>query len=64
MCVDWSFLCSLLSDLSLFTFTDRPELFADAPVGLQLMGRPQEEEAVIAMTEIVDDALKSYKSKC
>lgn len=41
---------------------DRPELFKDAPVGLQIMGRPQEEEAIIAMTEIVDQALKGYRS--
>ncbi len=41
---------------------DRPELFKDAPVGLQIMGRPQEEEAVIAMTQIVDEALKGYRS--
>lgn len=30
----------------------------NAPVGLQLVGRTLEEEAVIAMTEIVDAALK------
>jgi len=35
-----------------------PELFPGTPVGLQLIGRTQEEEAVIAMTEIVVDALK------
>ncbi|KLO17536.1 general amidase [Schizopora paradoxa] len=40
----------------------RPELFKDAPVGLQIIGRPQEEEAVISMTEIVDDALIKYRS--
>lgn len=32
-----------------------------SPVGLQLIGRTQEEEAVIAMTEIVDRALGEYK---
>ncbi|KAG8958714.1 hypothetical protein FRC03_008860 [Tulasnella sp. 419] len=36
----------------------KPERFKDAPVGLQLVGRCQEEEAVIRMTEIVDSALK------
>ncbi|KAH9951542.1 general amidase [Amylocystis lapponica] len=36
-----------------------PETFRNAPVGLQLVGRSLEEEAVIAMTEIVDAALKS-----
>ncbi|KAG6808488.1 hypothetical protein H0H92_003982 [Tricholoma furcatifolium] len=37
------------------------DLFTGCPVGLQLIGRTQEEEAVIAMTEIVDDALKSAR---
>ncbi|OCH96445.1 general amidase [Obba rivulosa] len=36
-----------------------PAKFWNAPVGLQLIGRTMEEEAVIAMTEIVDAALKS-----
>jgi len=36
-----------------------PDLFAGCPVNLQLTGRSQEEEGVIAMTEIVDRALKS-----
>ncbi|KZS93000.1 general amidase [Sistotremastrum niveocremeum HHB9708] len=35
-----------------------PEVFKGAPVGLQVVGRPQEEEAVIALTEIVAAALK------
>jgi amidase len=39
-----------------------PELFNGLPVGLQLIGGCQEEEAVIAMTEIVDDALLQFKS--
>ncbi|KAH8111432.1 amidase signature domain-containing protein [Phellopilus nigrolimitatus] len=39
----------------------KPELFENAPVGLQLIGRTQEEEAVIAMTEVVDEALRKYK---
>ncbi|KAJ3726656.1 general amidase [Lentinula raphanica] len=37
-------------------------LFDGCPVGLQLIGRTQEEEAVIAMTEIVDRALRQYKT--
>lgn len=41
--------------------TDDPELFRGIPVCLQLIGGVQEEEAVIAMTEIVDAALKRYK---
>lgn len=42
---------------------DTPEIFKNAPVGLQLVGRCQEEEAVIAMTEIVDTALKEFKMR-
>jgi len=37
----------------------QPELFRDAPVCLQLVGRTLEEEGVIRMTEIVDAALKA-----
>ncbi|KAF7977397.1 hypothetical protein HWV62_4023 [Athelia sp. TMB] len=37
-----------------------PEVFRDAPVGLQLVGRTLEEEAVIGMTEIVDAAIKNF----
>ncbi|KAF5369049.1 hypothetical protein D9758_002948 [Tetrapyrgos nigripes] len=37
------------------------KLFDGCPVGLQLIGKTQEEEAVIAMTEIVDKALKNFK---
>lgn len=36
---------------------DSPETFKNAPVSLQLVGRSQEDEAVIAMTEIVRAAL-------
>lgn len=39
---------------------DDPELFHGLPVCLQLIGRTWEEEGVIAMTEVVDDALKAY----
>lgn len=39
---------------------DHPETFEKAPVGLQLVGQTLEEEAVLAMTEIVDAALKGY----
>ncbi|KAK7688080.1 hypothetical protein QCA50_008450 [Cerrena zonata] len=38
-----------------------PRVFHGLPVGLQLVGRTLEEEAVIAMTEIVDRALKGLK---
>ncbi|TCD71441.1 hypothetical protein EIP91_010147 [Steccherinum ochraceum] len=40
-----------------------PELFHGLPVGLQLAGRTQEEEAVIAMTEVVDRAVKTFLKK-
>ncbi|KAI0651823.1 general amidase [Trametes meyenii] len=39
-----------------------PETFKNAPVGLQLVGRTLEEEAVIAMTQIVDAALMQMAS--
>lgn len=42
-----------------FREDDSPETFKNAPVGLQLVGQCQEDEAVIAMTEIVDAALKA-----
>ncbi|KAF8140227.1 general amidase [Boletus edulis] len=37
----------------------QPEVFRDAPVCLQVVGRTLDEEGVIAMTEIVDAALKT-----
>lgn len=39
--------------------TDDPEKWNNAPTALQLVGRTLEEEAVIAMTEVVDRALKA-----
>lgn len=41
---------------------DDPELFVGVPVVLQLIGRTLEEEGVIAMTEVVDAALKGHRS--
>ncbi|KAI0717519.1 general amidase [Cerioporus squamosus] len=38
-----------------------PELFHGLPVGLQLIGRTLEEEGVIAMTEVVVEALRASK---
>jgi len=38
-----------------------PETYRDAPISLQCIGRKNEEEAVIRMTEIVDAALKRRK---
>ncbi|KAJ8456761.1 hypothetical protein ONZ45_g18588 [Pleurotus djamor] len=40
-----------------------PEVFSNGPVSVQIVGRTLEEEAVIAMGEIVDDALKAAKVK-
>jgi len=39
-----------------------PSSFMNAPVSVQVIGRTQEEEAVIAMAEIVDAALKVQRS--
>ncbi|KIK70774.1 hypothetical protein GYMLUDRAFT_254100 [Collybiopsis luxurians FD-317 M1] len=41
----------------------KPEDFANAPIAIQLIGRTLEEEAVIAMGEIVDAALKAGSAK-
>ena len=38
---------------------DDPAKFVNAPISIQLVGRTLEEEAVIAMAEIVDAALKA-----
>jgi len=46
-------------DQRLYKLYDSPETFENAPIGLQLVGQCQEDEAVIAMTEIVDAALKA-----
>ena len=46
---------------SVFSLPDDPEMFHGLPIGLQLVGRTLEEEAVIAMTEIVDRALKDFR---
>ncbi|KAF8153288.1 general amidase [Crassisporium funariophilum] len=39
-----------------------PETFKAAPIAIQVVGRTLEEEAVIAMAEIVDQALKARKT--
>ena len=48
--------------LHLHDIVDAPEKFKDSPVGLQLVARPQEDEALLGMGEIVDKALTSYKA--
>jgi amidase len=40
---------------------DSPDTFKNVPLRLQLVGRSQGEEAVIAMTEIVHAALNTHK---
>ncbi|TCD60219.1 hypothetical protein EIP91_010541 [Steccherinum ochraceum] len=49
-------------DEEIFNLYD-PSKFVNASVGLQLSGRTLEEEAVIAMTELVDAALKSFRDQ-
>ena len=41
------------------TIIDEPTVFQNAPVALQVVGRTLEDEAVIAMAEIVDAALNA-----
>ncbi|KAG6873891.1 hypothetical protein C0995_009670 [Termitomyces sp. Mi166 len=49
-----------LSDLDKMIYElYEPEIFEDAPIGFQIVGMTQEDEAVIAMAEIVDVALKA-----
>ena len=55
-----SLTCNIGILMSLLLHKDDAELFHGLPVGLQLIGRTQEEEAVIAMTEVVDKALQAY----
>ncbi|KAH9059366.1 general amidase [Lactarius vividus] len=47
-------------DRKIHELYDSPETFKNAPVSLQLVGRSQEDEAVIAMTEIVKAALERH----
>jgi amidase len=39
---------------------DDPITYKNAPISVQLVGKTLEEEAVIAMSEIVDKALKAH----
>jgi amidase len=43
-------------------FADNTDLFSGCPVGLQLIGKTLEEEAVLRMTYIVDEALKKKQA--
>lgn len=49
---------SLVVDIDFLLKLDRTDLFDGCPVGLQLIGKTLEEEAVLRMTTIVDDALR------
>ncbi|KAF5350631.1 hypothetical protein D9756_008560 [Leucocoprinus leucothites] len=40
-----------------------PETFKNAPITVQVVGRTLEEEALVGISEIVDQALQTYKSK-
>jgi amidase len=42
---------------------DNPTTYENAPISIQVIGCTMEEEAVIAMSEIVDEALKVAKAK-
>ena len=48
-------------EINILTFLDEPDVFKDAPISIQLIGRTLEEEAVIRMGEIVDNALKTRR---
>ncbi|KAH9175196.1 general amidase [Lactarius sanguifluus] len=48
------------ADRKIHELYDSPETFKNAPVSLQLVGCSQEDEAVIAMTEIVKAALERH----
>ncbi|EPQ60789.1 amidase [Gloeophyllum trabeum ATCC 11539] len=41
-----------------------PEIFKGVPVGIQLVTQPQEEEALLAMGQIVDDAIRKPSETC
>jgi Asp-tRNA(Asn)/Glu-tRNA(Gln) amidotransferase A subunit family amidase len=42
---------------------DNPTTYENAPISIQVIGCTMEEEAVIAMSEIVDEALGVAKAK-
>lgn len=47
-------------DKILYEMYTGPEAFENAPISLQVVGRTQEDEAVLAMATIVDQAVKAY----
>jgi amidase len=61
-----NFSVRLMTLRDLFHFVgllDGAEKFRDAPVGVQVVGRTLQEEALIGLTEIVDQSLKTHQSK-
>ena len=48
-------------EIKILAFSDEPDVFKDAPISIQLIGRTLEEEVVIRMGEIVDNALKTRR---
>lgn len=60
MCMPWPYSCLRIYAESVLCVDD-PEIFHGMPVGLQLVGKTLEEEAVLAMTGIVVEALRSGK---
>ena len=44
------------------TLADEPEVYRDAPVSLQCIGRKGEDEAIVRMTEILAAALKANQA--
>ena len=58
----WKFYFIFLQPLSYShndMYIDDPETFKDAPICIQVIGKTLEEEAIIAIGEIVNSALKS-----
>lgn len=53
-----AFLLTFIQPNVMIYFADQTDLFSGCPVGLQLIGKTLEEEAVLRMTYIVDEALK------
>ena len=54
--VEWGLIHTVFSSSAV----DDLKKFENGPVSLQVVGRTLEEEAVIAMAEIVDKALKDH----
>lgn len=46
-----------------FELSDKTDLFSGCPVGLQLIGKTLEEEAVLRMTYIVAEALQKQRAE-